>query len=195
MGFSTLIEGAAVLLSPAGRVVAMNSEAGRVARDTSYCVLGKNKRLAFRESGNHDAYVKALEQALRGRGSSRAFAINGSGSPVATAVLIPFERPARADAAIVSHVLLVIRQPTPGSAPLHVLQALFGLTGAESSIASALSEGLSVEGAAQALGVTRTTARNQLSAAMAKMGVHRQAELVARVAGLVPRLKVRTSSH
>ena len=40
--------------------------------------------------------------------------------------------------------------------------------------------------AAQDLGVSHATARNQLAAGMAKLGVHRQAELVALLAALAP---------
>jgi DNA-binding CsgD family transcriptional regulator len=73
-------------------------------------------------------------------------------------------------------------------APRELLQTLYRLTPAEAAIVLQIAAGVSVTEAAGCLGVLRTTARNQLSAAMAKMDVHRQAEVVAAVAALGPRL-------
>ena len=73
-----------------------------------------------------------------------------------------------------------------GIAPEHV----YRLTNAEIEVVLQIAAGVSVAEAADALGVARATARNQLAAAMAKMGVHRQGELVAVVAGLAPRLRL-----
>jgi DNA-binding CsgD family transcriptional regulator len=53
-----------------------------------------------------------------------------------------------------------------------------------------IAAGVGVADAADSLGVARATVRNQLCAAMAKVGVHRQGELVAAVAALSPRLRL-----
>jgi DNA-binding CsgD family transcriptional regulator len=55
----------------------------------------------------------------------------------------------------------------------------FGLSRAETALASLLATGLSPRQAAEQLGVTYETARTQLKAVFAKTGVHRQNELVA----------------
>jgi DNA-binding CsgD family transcriptional regulator/PAS domain-containing protein len=55
----------------------------------------------------------------------------------------------------------------------------FGLTPAEARLASVIAEGVSPEQAAEALGISRLTARNQLKAIFGKTDTHRQSELVA----------------
>lgn len=71
-----------------------------------------------------------------------------------------------------------------------LLRQHFGLTRAEASVMAALVSGISVTEAAARLGITHTTARNQVSAAMAKMDVSRQAEAVALALSLVPHFAV-----
>jgi DNA-binding CsgD family transcriptional regulator len=90
-----------------------------------------------------------------------------------------------------AQALLVIREAGTGvTAPADLLRALYRLTNAEAEVVLQIAAGLSVAEAADALGVTRTTAGNQLAAAMAKLDVRRQAELVGLVAGLAPTLEL-----
>ena len=63
-------------------------------------------------------------------------------------------------------------------APNRMLQQLFGLTLAETNLAVELVNGLSLEEAAEALGIRRNTARAHLRAIFSKTGVRRQTELV-----------------
>ncbi|WP_085315756.1 helix-turn-helix transcriptional regulator [Derxia lacustris] len=65
-----------------------------------------------------------------------------------------------------------------------VVAETFGLTPAEARIAVGLAAGSSVEEIAAERCVSLATVRSQLAAAMHKMGVHRQPELVARLAAL-----------
>jgi DNA-binding CsgD family transcriptional regulator len=74
-------------------------------------------------------------------------------------------------------------EPRPGPKP-SLLAKLFGLTPAEAKLASLMAEGISVEKAAEALEISRETARNQLKAVFAKTATHRQSELVALLSGL-----------
>ena len=62
-----------------------------------------------------------------------------------------------------------------------LLVDLYGLTPAESKLASLLAEGLSLEAAGQALGIRHNTARTHLARVFDKTGTSRQAELVARI--------------
>jgi DNA-binding CsgD family transcriptional regulator len=73
-------------------------------------------------------------------------------------------------------------EPRPGLKP-SLLAKLFGLTSAEAKLASLIAEGISVEKAAEALEISRETARNQLKAVFAKTATHRQSELVALLGG------------
>jgi DNA-binding CsgD family transcriptional regulator len=65
----------------------------------------------------------------------------------------------------------------PPEAP--VLRQVFGLTGAEATVAIALSGGRDVHEIARMRGVSLGTLRNQVKTVFAKTGVRRQAELVA----------------
>lgn len=75
--------------------------------------------------------------------------------------------------------ILFIRDPEARTPALLAVRGLFGLTGAEARIASALASGISLEKAAVTLGISLHTARTQLKSAFAKTGTSRQAELVA----------------
>lgn len=60
----------------------------------------------------------------------------------------------------------------------------FNLTPAEARLASLLATGMSLEKAAEQLGIARETARSQIKTIFAKTGAHRQGELVALLARL-----------
>jgi DNA-binding CsgD family transcriptional regulator/PAS domain-containing protein len=63
-------------------------------------------------------------------------------------------------------------------APQALLAQAFALTPAEARLAVIIAQGASPEHAAEVLGISRATARNQLKAVFAKTGTHRQSELV-----------------
>ena len=69
-----------------------------------------------------------------------------------------------------------------------LLASLFRLTPAESRLAVRLANGETIQVSSEVLGITKSTARNQLKAVFAKTRVHRQAELVSLVATLVGQL-------
>jgi len=69
-------------------------------------------------------------------------------------------------------------EPRRGPEPALLCRA-FGLTPAEARLATLIAEGLAPERAAEELGISTVTARNQLKAVFAKTDTHRQAELVA----------------
>ena len=93
--------------------------------------------------------------------------------------ILPVAGPARTPF-LGARVLLVISdlhdRPQPQAS---VLAETFGLTPAESRLASLLAMGISIEHAADRLGLSRATVRNQLKAVFTKTGTHRQSELVA----------------
>lgn len=92
------------------------------------------------------------------------------------------ESPVRAAA------FVVLRDPeTKFNASQSVLKRLYGLTPAESNLTVKLLDGLSVEEAAEALAISRHTARSQLRAIFAKTGVTRQTELMRKLLrGVIP---------
>lgn len=82
-------------------------------------------------------------------------------------------------------IIVLIDPERKDRPPESVLRGAFGLTPAEAKLAALLARGEAVEQAADAFGVAKETARNQLKSIFAKTGVHRQAELVALIAGLL----------
>jgi DNA-binding CsgD family transcriptional regulator len=69
--------------------------------------------------------------------------------------------------------------------PEDALCSAFALTPAEAKLASRLATGEAVETASEKLGIVLGTARNQLKSIFVKIGVHRQAELVALLAAML----------
>ncbi len=74
--------------------------------------------------------------------------------------------------------------------PEATLRRLFGLSKREAAVAALMATGMTIERAADALGVTRNTARNALQSVYRKTGTRRQSELVRLLlrspAGLAP---------
>jgi DNA-binding CsgD family transcriptional regulator len=66
------------------------------------------------------------------------------------------------------------------------LRECFALTDAEARLAVQVASGLTLEDVARRSSISKITARNQLAAAMKKIGVRRQAELVATVSAMAP---------
>ncbi len=122
----------------------------------------------------------------------------GKGAPVGLSIPI---RPGPEQSAAVLHVLpvtgsardvflgggyiLVLTRAGVSKQPqADVLQALFDLTPAEARLCRALSSGEAPDGIAASFGIATSTIRSQLKSLFAKMGVNRQAQLVALLATL-----------
>lgn len=75
-------------------------------------------------------------------------------------------------------VIFVCDPDAQTTAPREILRQVFDFTPSEATLAMELANGLSVEEAAELLGIRRNTARTHLRAIFAKAGVSRQAELV-----------------
>lgn len=90
---------------------------------------------------------------------------------------------------------ILLHDPEASAAPrADVLRLVYGLSPAEAKIAVLLAEGLTIADASEDLRISALTGRNQIGAAMSKMGVSRQAELVAAVLRLAPRIATLSKS-
>ena len=88
-------------------------------------------------------------------------------------------------------VMLVVIDPASTVMPaVGTLRALYGFTAREAEFALSLMQGLSVEHAAAALGVSMATARTFLSQIAAKTSCHSQGELMVRLLA-TPRARVK----
>jgi DNA-binding CsgD family transcriptional regulator len=194
-GLIDRIDGAAIILAPEARVLALNRHAEALVRRASLFRISLPGRLAFRNPAHEASFRRSLAVALGAlsHGAPYAFPAGDSGSGPITVMLLPL-RPAGGGAALTvagPRALLVVQEATrSASLPKDLLRSLYRLTNAEAALVLQIASGASVADAADAGGVTLTTARNQLAAAMAKVGVNRQAELVAAIAALAPRLSL-----
>ena len=191
-GLIDRIDGAAIILGPEARVLALNRQAEALARRASLFRISLPGRLAFRSPDHEASFRRSLAVALGAlsHGAPYAFPAGDSEAGPITVVLLPL-RPAGGGAALTvagPRALLVVQEARSASLPKDLLRSLYRLTNAEVALVLQIASGASVADAADAGGVTLTTARNQLAAAMAKVGVNRQAELVATIAALAPRL-------
>ena len=83
------------------------------------------------------------------------------------------------------HVVLLVVDPADRPVPrMQVLQSVFGLTAAEAKLSTALGAGADLAGYAAENALSRFTARNQLAAAMRKLGIRKQSELIRILSGL-----------
>jgi DNA-binding CsgD family transcriptional regulator len=84
-----------------------------------------------------------------------------------------------AEAEAVPAAVIFLSDPSAqAEAPLQVIKQLFGFTPAEASLAMLMANGMTLDEAADAMGVSRNTVRTHLRSVFAKTGVTRQPMLV-----------------
>lgn len=163
-----------------GCVLDANAAAQQIFDDEFFV---RNRRLAVRDQQASLA-LDALTNKMRTTSDTAPLAATPivvrrvARQPLVIRVL-PVAGPARTPF-LGARVLLVISdlhdRPQPQAS---VLAEAFGLTPAESRLASLLAMGISIEHAADRLGLSQATVRNQLKSVFTKTGTHRQSELVA----------------
>lgn len=178
-----VISAALALLDPNRRLVFANPSARTLfdARDGVMVDPSNEVRCRDREAQGQLQAMVAAAMAGCSEGvpdSRRAFAIpRDRGWPLSALISC---RPARPGFGQPDHrVVLLLRDP---GRDLRVrsddLSLLFGLSRAEAIVVQHLASGLDLEQIAARRGVCLTTIRNQLKAALGKLGVSRQVELV-----------------
>jgi DNA-binding CsgD family transcriptional regulator/PAS domain-containing protein len=88
--------------------------------------------------------------------------------------------------------IFVTRENAGPPASYAAIASTFGLTPAEARLLERLAQGQTLAEAAKALNIAETTAKTHLAHLFEKMGISRQADLVALVARLIPPLQSRT---
>jgi DNA-binding CsgD family transcriptional regulator len=176
-----LVPRAAIAMDRTGSVVMTNSSAERL--------FGADIRVdGLRRLVVADKRAMADIQSLRDRLQSMpddvaaptgAIVVRRLHKPPIIIRILPIDGPARGPF-LAARVLLVLSDPSQRLTPTaELLRRAYGLTTAEANLAVLVATGISVDAAAEQLGVGKHTARNQLKAVFSKMGVHRQGELVA----------------
>jgi DNA-binding CsgD family transcriptional regulator len=134
------------------------------------------------------ALASCLEQACRGEDTDRRTAtvpVHDNGQLAAKLTLVvPAMTSVERYFAGPSVVLLVDQGNGRRVATEQALREAFALTPREAQLARTLAKGAALAEAAAAHGVSRETARTQLKHVFAKLEVHRQAELVAKIRSL-----------
>jgi DNA-binding CsgD family transcriptional regulator/PAS domain-containing protein len=174
-----------ILVDASGRVIFVNAAAERT--------LKAREGLSI-EGGRLSAWLASETTALRALiaaaiGTSVGQALQPGG--VMNVSRPQFERPLSVTVSPVPFTVkfgslghagaaILISNPDQSKPPdPAVLRSMFRLTGAESRLAVALCSGMSLAEAAEALTITRETAKSCLKQVFAKTGTRRQAELVA----------------
>jgi DNA-binding CsgD family transcriptional regulator len=170
-----LVNQPALALDRSGFVLDMNAAAERILDDE---VRVRNRRLCVRDR-QANAALDALIDRLRTTPDTAAL----PGAPIV--VQRSKKRPlvVRGIPFLGARVLLVLSdldgKPLPDAA---LIARLFGLSPAETRLASLIVAGLSLVQAAEELGVVHETVRTHLKAMFDKTGTRRQSELVAMLA-------------
>jgi DNA-binding CsgD family transcriptional regulator len=108
--------------------------------------------------------------------------------------LLPIKRQAN-DIFVRALGIVMVTELTPAVSPsTALLDGLFDLAPAEARLAGLIASGLPLRTSAQKLGITEETARTVLKRVFAKVGVSRQAELVALLGRLAPAKAVRNGT-
>ncbi|WP_293339607.1 alpha/beta fold hydrolase [Parvibaculum sp.] len=184
---------ALLLLDRQRRVVAANEE-GRAYFAPVCRPVASGKRLSFLEEEHAAVFDRALADLPDGdasgptllrfqteEGETQLLCYLVRGDALSPAMLrgVEFD-----EADPRPHCALIAASPGAGDEALEIFRTAFGLTPAEARLAARLRFGLSLKEAAEELGISVNTARNQLKSVFDKLGVNRQADLVRHLAEL-----------
>lgn len=175
-----------ILLDGRGVVRTLNPPARR-ALAAGLGAAEPGRRIAFADPADAEVLTEAL--ARRRPDSRQVIRLAGGGEGGCFACLVP---PALAPEALAAGepdaprdgCVLIFAAALETSRLLASLKSDFGLTPAEARLAAILKDGGSLAEAAEAIGVSVNTVRNQLRAVFEKMGLRRQSELVRAIAEL-----------
>lgn len=191
---SALLEGALETLAiPAfvcgrtGEVQALTAQAEALVRGSRGLALRNRRLRAVREEDDR-MLTDAIARAARGLQAPGAPAVQtvvmrGAGEASTPLVLDVMSLPSVALEFFSAPRVLVVARGARGADPSKaaVLQGVYGLTSAETDVALLLAQGRSTEAIATERKVAVGTVRAQIKSMLAKLGVSRQVELVAKL--------------
>lgn len=170
-----------VLLDEGGQVVRYNQAAQQVLRLTDGLSV-QTKRLLAAQPDENALLARLISRAARPPREGGDLTITRpSGKAQYFVSVCPIQRDTIGASAAVA-VILNDPDLSEGDGPQALMRA-FQVTGAESEVVMALVRGEDLTRFAEATGVSAVTVRNQLKRAMAKLGAHRQVDLVRLVLG------------
>jgi len=182
---------AVVVVDRDGATQYSNRAAEALLADPAGPLASVSGRLAAR-SGRHACRFDTLVRAAADRGEGGALSLpSPSGKKASHCIFLPLSPDGKWGGAWVRPMTMILLADAQAGCRVdpEVLQALFRLTPSEARLAAALASGMTLEAVAGATGISVFTARAHLRAVFSKIGVNRQAELVAvmeRLAQLKP---------
>ncbi len=162
-----------IVVEPNAKVVFMNPLGAEIVSKRDGLFVGPDNILRGQRTQDSDRMSNLIREVINEGGrSSRGMALERDSMLRPLSVLV-----SRLDEG--ERVLLFVTDPEmrPEVAP-DLVRRLFGLTESESRLASAIASGDSIDGAAESMGVTVSTARTYLKQVFAKTGTSRQGDLV-----------------
>lgn len=173
----------AIILDESGRVLSANQRARELLEAKDGVSLRDDMlmlatRPLTRELQERVERVMANQQA-GGAAVVEAMRVPRSGGREFGLVIRPVPANQWSEAEALPAVAIFLSDPLEqAEAPVQVIKQLFGFTPAEASLALLMANGMSLDEAAEAMGVSRNTVRTHLRAVFAKTGVTRQPMLV-----------------
>lgn len=170
-----------------GRVLAVNAAGQKLAQDEDLIRITAGDRLELRDPAVMATVTEVIQSMIRGERMAAGNELTRFGPPGRLHTLTAFPM-----ATQFSHglgvlmpseacVLLIIRPLLMNVEPSDLLRERFGVTAAEARLALDLVTGDALAAVARRRGISYETARTQLKSIFAKLDVHRQSELVAKV--------------
>ena len=174
------------------KITMLNAAAEALLRQAAIVKSGIGNRLTFRNTEHDQAFRRALANAcdIARADTLTGFRIDSAEGTSRQVSVLPLRPAAGGEAGASNSLALIVLHEAnvAGVPPARMLQTMYGLTPAEAAVAVDIAAGLTLVEIAHKQGTSKLTLRNQLASVMAKMGVHRQAEVTATVLSLSPRL-------
>lgn len=178
--FNDLLPFSCIHLDATGSVVEMNRRAHAMLAEGDGLELASGKLRATRAASDNVFQQRLRDLLSSGPRPRVSFArlVRRSGRGIYLAFMNAVPSESTAAVRVPSVRLLVIDTNKCNYMPRQVLQALFDLTEAESLVALHLSQGDTIEEAANRLGIAYNTARHHVERIFKKTGTHRQSDLM-----------------
>src|SRR5262245_11439180 len=197
--FAALLEqiaDCAIAINHTRHVVLANREAHALLQNRKLIRESVSGCLGFAAHAAEAAFTKALEGCVGKvkRPFASSFMVRTGNRAAHPVHVVPLHTLSSPEAAGQSSALALILIGSDRGCALPSESALrnrYGLSRREAVVVLHVAAGATLKETADALGVMIATVRNQLAAAMRKLGVRRRAELVALLAGLISRINLK----
>lgn len=168
-----------VVVDSAARVVFMNPLGAEIVAAKDGLVVGQDNVLRGSRPQDTEALRILIREVVDGGGrTSRALALERQSMLRPYSIQVSRLEQEAATGAGANALLFVTDPERRLEVAPEVIARLFGLTASEARLASALARGDRLDEAAEAMGVTLSTARTYLKQVFAKTGTGRQGELI-----------------